>query len=79
MDLNKPLAFRMSPKTLEDYVGQEHILGKDKILYRFELLNENTIIKNYFQTQISIIFIELKSIDYRIINTLNTLINPNIL
>ena len=34
MDLNKPLAFRMSPQTLEDYVGQEHILGKDKILYR---------------------------------------------
>ena len=34
MDLNKPLAFRMSPKTLEDYVGQEHILRKDKILYR---------------------------------------------
>lgn len=34
MDLNRPLAFRMSPKTLEDYVGQEHILGKDKILYR---------------------------------------------
>lgn len=34
MDLNKPLAFRMSPKTLDDYVGQEHILGKDKILYR---------------------------------------------
>ena len=34
MDLNKPLAFRMSLKTLEDYVGQEHILGKDKILYR---------------------------------------------
>ena len=24
----------MSPKTLDDYVGQEHILGKDKILYR---------------------------------------------
>lgn len=34
MDLNKPLAYRMSPKTLDDYVGQEHILGKDKILYR---------------------------------------------
>ena len=34
MDLNKPLAFRMRPKTLEEYVGQEHILGKDKILYR---------------------------------------------
>lgn len=34
MDLNEPLAYRMMPKTLEDYVGQEHILGKDKILYR---------------------------------------------
>ena len=33
-DLSKPLAYRMSPKTLEDYVGQEHILGKGKILYR---------------------------------------------
>ena len=34
MDLNKPLAFKKKTKTLEDYVGQEHILGKDKILYR---------------------------------------------
>ena len=34
MDLKEPLAYRMRPKTLEDYVGQEHVLGKDKILYR---------------------------------------------
>ena len=34
MDLNQPLAYRMKPKTLDDYVGQEHILGKDKILHR---------------------------------------------
>lgn len=34
MNLNEPLAFRMRPKKLEDYVGQEAILGKDKILYR---------------------------------------------
>ena len=34
MDLNQPLAYRMRPKTLEEYVGQEHVLGKDKILYR---------------------------------------------
>lgn len=34
MDLSQPLAYRMKPKTLEEYVGQEHILGKDKILYR---------------------------------------------
>ncbi len=34
MDINQPLAYRMKPNTLDDYVGQEHILGKDKILYR---------------------------------------------
>ena len=34
MDLSQPLAYRMMPKTLEDYVGQEHILAKNKILYR---------------------------------------------
>ena len=34
MDLSKPLAYRMRPKSLEEYVGQEHILGQDKILYR---------------------------------------------
>ena len=31
---SEPLAFRMRPKTLEDYVGQDHIIGKDKLLYR---------------------------------------------
>ena len=34
MNNNEPLAFRIRPKTLEDYVGQEHVLGKDKLLYR---------------------------------------------
>ncbi len=34
MDQSKPLAYRVRPKKLEDFVGQEHILGKDKILYR---------------------------------------------
>lgn len=34
MNYNEPLAYRMKPKTLDDYVGQEHILGRDKILYR---------------------------------------------
>ena len=32
--MNEPLAYRVRPKTLEEYVGQEHVLGKDKILYR---------------------------------------------
>lgn len=29
-----PLASRMRPTTLEEVVGQEHIIGKDKLLYR---------------------------------------------
>jgi hypothetical protein len=29
-----PLAVRLRPETLEEVVGQEHILGKDKLLYR---------------------------------------------
>ena len=34
MNSNEPLAFRMRPRTLEEYVGQEHVLEKGKILYR---------------------------------------------
>lgn len=30
----EPLAARMRPTTLEEVVGQEHIIGKDKLLYR---------------------------------------------
>ena len=29
-----PLASRLRPRTLEEVVGQEHIIGKDKLLYR---------------------------------------------
>lgn len=34
MDLNQPLAYRVRPKSLEEFVGQEHVVGKDKLLYR---------------------------------------------
>ncbi|MCX8075049.1 MAG: replication-associated recombination protein A [Clostridia bacterium] len=30
----EPLAYRMRPETLEEFFGQEHIVGKDKLLYR---------------------------------------------
>ena len=29
-----PLAARLRPKTLDEVVGQQHIIGKDKLLYR---------------------------------------------
>ncbi|MCM1186354.1 MAG: replication-associated recombination protein A [Lachnoclostridium sp.] len=34
MEKESPLAARMRPRTLEEVVGQEHIIGKDKLLYR---------------------------------------------
>lgn len=34
MDREAPLASRLRPTTLEEVVGQQHIIGKDKLLYR---------------------------------------------
>jgi putative ATPase len=41
-DAVKPLAIRMSPRTLEEYVGQDHLLGPGKLLRR--LLESNRIV-----------------------------------
>lgn len=30
----QPLAYRMRPKALDEIVGQTHLVGKDKIIYR---------------------------------------------
>jgi putative ATPase len=32
--VNEPLAFRMCPRSLDEYVGQDHILGEGKLLRR---------------------------------------------
>ncbi len=34
MEQESPLASRMRPETLDEIVGQQHIIGKDKLLYR---------------------------------------------
>ena len=34
MEKEAPLAARMRPRTLEEVVGQEHIIGREKLLYR---------------------------------------------
>ena len=31
---NQPLAYRMRPRTLDEYIGQEHIIGKGRLLRR---------------------------------------------
>ena len=39
--MKEPLAFRMRPTKLEDVLGQEHVLGKDKFIQN--MLDNNTI------------------------------------
>ena len=34
MEKESPLAARLRPSILEEVVGQQHIIGKDKLLYR---------------------------------------------
>lgn len=34
LEQESPLASRLRPSTLEEVVGQQHIVGKDKLLYR---------------------------------------------
>ncbi len=34
LEKEAPLASRLRPTTLEEVVGQQHIIGKDKLLYR---------------------------------------------
>ena len=34
LDQESPLASRLRPRTLDEVVGQQHIIGKDKLLYR---------------------------------------------
>lgn len=38
----QPLAYRMRPKALDEIVGQTHLVGKDKIIYR--MVKSKTII-----------------------------------
>ena len=34
LDQESPLASRLRPTTLDEVVGQQHIIGKDTLLYR---------------------------------------------
>ena len=46
-DRIEPLAYRMSPRTIEEFVGQSHIIGKDKMLYRMIMADRITSIILY--------------------------------
>ena len=40
IESNAPLAVRMRPKNLSEFVGQQHIVGKDKLLYRLIMADQ---------------------------------------
>ena len=45
-DMSKePLANRLRPETLEEYVGQQHLIGKGKILY--QLINSDIVLREF--------------------------------
>jgi putative ATPase len=31
--MNEPLAFKLRPKKINDIIGQQHLVGKNKIIY----------------------------------------------
>lgn len=46
MDAEGPLAYRMRPRTLEEFVGQEHLIGPGRFIYR--ALKEDKIPSSIF-------------------------------
>ena len=57
-NLSQPLAARLRPKTLEEYVGQTHLLGKGKVLRR--LIESDQISSMIFKRR-SLIFRQLQA------------------
>jgi len=47
---------------------------KNKIIYKFNLIKKNTIIEDYLNTQIAILFIKLEFYDKTIVKNINNLI-----
>lgn len=46
MDMSAPLASRVRPTGLEDFVGQQHLVGEGKFLR--EIIAKNTVEFYYF-------------------------------
>ena len=81
MDLNQPLAFRVRPKSIDEFVGQEQVLGKDKLLYRTimadrlsSIISETT---KYKFTKINAVTSGVGDIKAAVEEASNPLLNPS--
>ena len=71
--MKQPLAFRVRPTSLEDVLGQQHILGKDKFITN--MLSKNTICSMILygkpgtgKTTIATIIASKLNIKYKLLN-----------
>ena len=51
LDRESPLASRLRPATLDEVVGQQHIIGKDTLLYRAIKADKLTSVIFYWSFQ----------------------------
>lgn len=49
---------------------------KDKVLYKLELLDKNSMVEDYLSTQVAIIFVQFDELDKMTIDDINNLIYP---
>ena len=73
LEKESPLASRMRPETLEEVVGQQHIVGKDKLLYRAVKADKLTSVIFYGppgtgKTTLAKVIAHTTSADFRQIN-----------
>lgn len=73
----RPLAYRFRPSSLEEFVGQEHILGRDTILQK--LLSKKKIINSIFygppgtgKTSLAHMIAGMLSYDFLVLNATTT-------
>jgi putative ATPase len=76
----RPLAYRLRPSKLEEFVGQEHILGKDTVLHK--LLSKKKIINSIFygppgtgKTSLAHMIAGMLSYDFLVLNATTTGVN----
>ena len=68
MEKESPLASRLRPRTLDEVVGQQHIIGKDKLLYRAIKADKLSSVIFYGKTTLAKVIANTTQADFKQIN-----------